>query len=224
MYKKSVIINRAVPGSGKSTISECIMDALKACGYSSSIHSTDSYFITEDRRYGFTPEKLAEYHRMNLEAFTKSLRDGVDLVICDNTNLSSWQSEPYTDAARKYDYQIILIDYPPREPEKHIETQIPSPEKPDAHEVPPDSILDKIEEYHRHKNLLDKKNPVDPEKNRREVWDNDIMDVRLTDQLLNHYDLDYLITIQPDEYHTIKDSIGERIINLMKINRENGED
>ena len=214
--KKTVIIKRAVPGSGKTTISNSIAKAIKAKNLKIGIHSTDNYFM-ENNVYKFDVEKLEKYHKKNLQDFTKDLINQVDLVICDNTNLSSWQSEPYTDAARKYNYQIIFIDYPPREPEKHFETQIITPEKPDAHGVPPEDILAKIEEYHKHKNLLDKNSKIDPEINIREIWDDELNDIKKSTEILKHYDLDFLITIQPDEYHEAKTTIGEKILEIMEV-------
>ena len=47
MIKPTVIINRAVPGSGKSTIATCIVEALRLKNLTASIHSTDEYFIKE---------------------------------------------------------------------------------------------------------------------------------------------------------------------------------
>ncbi len=52
MEKKFVIINRAVPSSGKSTISRIISEGLAKMGYIMKIHSTDEYFMF-DGKYVF---------------------------------------------------------------------------------------------------------------------------------------------------------------------------
>ena len=44
-YCKTVLINRAVPGSGKTTFSNCIYDAVRGAGLSIAVHSTDSFFM-----------------------------------------------------------------------------------------------------------------------------------------------------------------------------------
>jgi hypothetical protein len=44
-YFKTVLINRAVPGSGKTTFSKCIYDAFRGAGLSIAVHSTDSFFM-----------------------------------------------------------------------------------------------------------------------------------------------------------------------------------
>ena len=215
MIKKTVIINRAVPGSGKTTITNVIVSNLKSKGIPVSIHSTDEYFM-KDNSYDFKPEKLAENHRKNLEAFIRDMEKGIPLVICDNTNLSSWQSEPYIEAARQHNYQIIIINFTPRELEKHVETQIITDERPDAHGIPPEDLIDKLDEYNRNLNLLDKSKPV-TEENYREIWDNEINDTVKSDKLLNHYDLDHLINYMPEYYHDKNYDIGAVILSLMEF-------
>ena len=44
-FKKTVIINRAVPGSGKTTLARCINSVLKNAGLSIVSHSTDNFFM-----------------------------------------------------------------------------------------------------------------------------------------------------------------------------------
>ena len=92
---KTVIINRAVPGSGKSSISNTIEETLAAENVNIAVHSTDNFFM-RGNRYCFDITKLSKYHWMNLAAFTEDLRAGTDVVICDNTNLQTWQTLPYT--------------------------------------------------------------------------------------------------------------------------------
>ena len=57
MIKKTVIINRAVPGSGKTTITNCIVNELQNNNLNIAIHSTDEYFMIENR-YVFDISKL----------------------------------------------------------------------------------------------------------------------------------------------------------------------
>ncbi len=108
--KKTVLINRAVPGSGKTTYTNVIIERLNQLGITRAVHSTDSFFMV-DGRYVFEVEKLNGYHRDNLANFVLSLANGVDFVVCDNVNLSPWQTEPYTQAARAHGYQIIFMAF-----------------------------------------------------------------------------------------------------------------
>ncbi len=120
---KLVIINRAIPGGGKTSLTKQIEELAKSLEHSISVHSTDEYFIQIDeegiRRYVFDKKKLNEYHQNNQEAFKQALENRIDIVVCDNTNFESWQSKPYTDMAREFGYKILLIDFKPRELELH---------------------------------------------------------------------------------------------------------
>ena len=70
---KTVLINRAVPGSGKTTFAKNIFAAVSSAGLSIAIHSTDEYFMRNDR-YVFDVSMLGDYHRRDLAAFKKSLK------------------------------------------------------------------------------------------------------------------------------------------------------
>ena len=192
--RKTVIINRAVSGSGKTTISRCIAETIKTAGLSVAIHSTDDYFITPLGTYDFIPEKLEKYHQKNLDAFCANINMGIDLVINDNTNLSSWQSEPYIEAGKNAGYQIIVIEYEPRSLDEHVESQIMTENNPDAHGVPEETIIQMISKYYEFKKLLDNKHQ------------NDNKD-------------DFVIEILPHEFHSAKKSIGESILNLIRVQR-----
>ena len=159
-FVKTVIINRAVPGSGKTTIARCITQALQSAGLQVVNHSTDEFFMY-DGRYCFDISKLHEYHQQNLKNFIADLQRGTDVVICDNTNLQPWQTAPYTDNARKYGYRIIFLNLTPRELHKHVQAQMVTPEKPDAHGVPEDRLAEFIEDFNTYNSLLDKKAPID---------------------------------------------------------------
>ncbi len=45
---KLVIINRTIPGGGKTSLTKQIEELAKNLGYSISVHSTDEYFIQID--------------------------------------------------------------------------------------------------------------------------------------------------------------------------------
>ncbi len=149
---KLAIINRTIPGGGKTSLTKKIEESAKRSGYSISIHSTDEYFIQIDeegiRHYVFDKNKLNEYHQKNQEAFKQALESNIDIAVCDNTNFESWQSKPYTDMARKFGYKILLIDFKPRKLEEHLEAQIVTKERPDAHQVDRD-VLERMYKEHR---------------------------------------------------------------------------
>ena len=81
---KTVLINRAVPGSGKTTFAKNIFATVSAAGLSIAVHSTDEYFM-RDGRYVFDVSRLGDYHRRNLVVFKESLARGVDVVVKGKT-------------------------------------------------------------------------------------------------------------------------------------------
>lgn len=211
---KTVLINRAVPGSGKTTFAKNIFGTVSSAGLSIAVHSTDEYFM-RDGRYIFDISMLGEYHRRNLAAFKESLAKGIDLVVVDNTNLHPWETEPYTTAARAAGYRIILMNFLPREFEKHMESQKVTPEKPDAHEVPESSMREHIADFNNYNELLDKNAVPDPARHFNYRWDDYLQDVVRVPTPVKPFDYDTLIQITPETYHDLKDKIGHEIMSLM---------
>ncbi len=213
--RKTLIINRAVPGSGKTTISNCIVSAMKAHGLSTAIHSTDEYFMAPDGRYVYDITKLYAYHQQNFKVLLESLKKEIDVVICDNVNLSPWQTRPYTQAAREFGYYIIFVTFEPRELDKHILSQRVTAEKPDAHGVAEDVIIAMIEEYHSYSGLMDKDSRIDPEIHLEYAWDSENNMKIPTGNPSPPFDLDAMIEINPHEYHDMQTHIGHDIIQMM---------
>lgn len=210
-YCKTVLINRAVPGSGKTTFSRRIYEAVRGAGLSIAVHSTDEFFMVGDR-YEFRLEKLGEYHKRNLANFINSLKKGVDLVVVDNTNLKPWECEPYTLAAREVGYRIVLFNFLPREFEKHLASQQVTPEKPDAHQVSGELLKRFIAEFHLYNDLLDKDFVPDPKVHINCIWDEEALQLRPIDSPVHHFDYDDMLVVDPYEYHALKDEIGKLML------------
>jgi tRNA uridine 5-carbamoylmethylation protein Kti12 len=109
---KLAIILRGLPGSGKSYWAEQYMASqglavavrVKQYGY----FSTDSFFIC-DGKYRFEPQKLSQYHQLNLAGFIQALAHSEPLVICDNTNIARWEYCAYQVAAKALGYQVRVV-------------------------------------------------------------------------------------------------------------------
>ncbi len=212
--ERVVIINRAVPGSGKTTLTKSIVKELKSNNLDVAIHSTDEYFM-ENGRYMFDITKLEEYHKKNLQQFTDSVKQGIDVVICDNTNIAPWQTEPYTKVARENGYKVIIFTLNPRELQKHIDSQKVTPEKPDAHGVGEEILKRMIDEYYIYDDLLNPKTIIDKDKHIHYVWDQETLSKKEVGSA-KHFDCDVVFRVMPWEYHHLKDSIGAKFLKIIK--------
>ena len=217
MIKKTVIINRAIPGSGKTTIINCILHKLKNNDINVAIHSTDKYFMVGNR-YVFDIAKLYQYHQKNLLEFEKSISKKLDVVICDNTNIAPWQTEVYTELARRYNYQILVITLDPRELEKHVASQKVTPQKPDAHEVSEDILKTMIKEYYIYDDLLNPRILINEDKHLQYKWDTATHTKTITGTA-KHFDSDYIIRILPNEYKNLQQTIGTKILKFIEAQK-----
>lgn len=213
-FRKTVIINRAVPGSGKTTISRSINTVLNTAGLNIGLHSTDDYFMV-DGQYMFDLRRLAEFHQKNRESFSRDLNAGKDIVICDNTNLMPWQTESYTRQARQNGYYIIFLNFTPRALKQHVQAQMVTPEKPDAHGVPESVLRQFIDDFNTYDDLLDRSAGINPHRHFNYAWDErNCVQVRLPGTP-KHFDSDAVITIKPEDYHNMKNTVGSQLLQVI---------
>jgi len=97
---------RGISGSGKST------RARELAGHEGVIYSTDDWHINDKGQYNFDPSKNKAYHQLNLEDFTRSLQDGLPLLIVDNTNMRKWEYERYVSLAQENGYEVVINEMP----------------------------------------------------------------------------------------------------------------
>ena len=99
--EKLVILMRGVPGSGKSTLASQV----KAKGV---VLSTDDFFVNRIGEYVFNPILLPEAHQWNQKRAENEIKQGTYPIIIDNTNLESWELQPYICLAIKCVIVCIL--------------------------------------------------------------------------------------------------------------------
>jgi predicted kinase len=110
MSKRAIILS-GVSGSGKSTMA----DKLRAeAGHQAAVCSAD-YFYETTTGYKFDASKLGEAHAQCLRMWLTYMQEGRPLVICSNTNLTTWEIAPYyqTALALGYEPEIITIHCKP---------------------------------------------------------------------------------------------------------------
>jgi tRNA uridine 5-carbamoylmethylation protein Kti12 len=104
--RRWVIVMRGLPGSGKSTFANQMVQAADRMGFRAVICSADRFFINREGIYQFRHHLLAEAHQFCRDAFDNIMavndRDDdkyADIVIVDNTNIRHFEFEHYKRAA-----------------------------------------------------------------------------------------------------------------------------
>lgn len=214
-FTRTVIMNRTMPGSGKTLLSCCITDAILAAELTISSHSTDDFFMG-DERYCFDPTELSDYPYWNLLDFQQSLRRSVDAVVCDNMNLlQTWQPLPYAELTRRHGYQIIFMNLTLHELRKHVAAHQVTPEKTDTHGIPEARLVDFIRDFNKYDESLNPAAVINPAEHHHYVGNQRKVRPEVSGSA-SHFDLDLLVTIRPDEYHEAKKLTGADFLALIR--------
>jgi predicted kinase len=109
---KYFIIMRGIPGCGKSTLAQQLEKDAQDLGMTTVICSTDSFFMVEGV-YKFDQKLLGPNHEKNRAKAKYYIGEGYDVIIIDNTNLTTKEVEPYCEMGLDAGYIVRLI-VPPR--------------------------------------------------------------------------------------------------------------
>ena len=74
-----------------------------------------------------------------------------------------------------------------------------------------------IADFWAYNDPLDKATAPDPNRHFNYRWDDEKQDVVKLPGTAKHFDYDTLVSITPEEYHTLKDSIRAQILSLVRI-------
>jgi len=138
MSKKRVIVLSGLPGSGKSTWAKEKLGKLASGRVPNDIYppgtirahengiliSADLFFMKEDsegkEEYVFSPEKIGEAHASCFRNFIWAMEEShrgstksLDLIIIDNTNLSTEEIAPYMLGAAAFGYESEIFSILP---------------------------------------------------------------------------------------------------------------
>lgn len=107
---KQLIIIRGLPGTGKSTLAQKIIDSLKYSNVDRYIHAeADMFFVGDDGVYRFDPSKLDLAHISCQLSVNDGMENGIDCIIVSNTFTTADEIQPYLDLAEEYGYAVKVI-------------------------------------------------------------------------------------------------------------------
>jgi ABC-type molybdenum transport system ATPase subunit/photorepair protein PhrA len=107
---KTLYILRGLPGSGKSALSNTIVDSIAVC-------EADQYFVDKETgEYKFNPDEIKIAHQWckdEVENRMKYNQDtyGLDYseIVVSNTFTQEWEMDPYFKLAEKYGYRVFSL-------------------------------------------------------------------------------------------------------------------
>ena len=103
MMKKSLILIRGLPSSGKSTLAW-----QELLNVPQSFEADDYFYVDEE--YKFDPTKLADAHKDCQERVMKAMKTGDENIIVSNTFTQRWEMQPYINLAEKFGWKLVVID------------------------------------------------------------------------------------------------------------------
>ena len=101
--KKSLILVRGIPGSGKTTFAEMLAKSLHA-----QVFSADDYFLV-DGQYKFNATKLGEAHTLCVQNTEDAMWGQEPIIFVANTFTTPREMKVYFDIAAKYGYDVFSI-------------------------------------------------------------------------------------------------------------------
>ena len=106
--EKTLVLMRGVSGSGKSTYANKLIKRVQSLFKLSAVKvSADDFFI-KDGVYKFHAGKLQLAHGACKKNAKNAMKDGIDLVVVDNTNTQEWEMKPYIHMAKRYGYRVVF--------------------------------------------------------------------------------------------------------------------
>jgi adenylate kinase family enzyme len=105
----TILIERGLPGVGKSTLAE----VLKLIHKDSLVLSSDDYFYDSvTKTHNFDKEKIKEAHEWNFDRFKKAIEDQVPNIIVDNSNIKAYHYHHYLDYGQRHNYLVAVVTIP----------------------------------------------------------------------------------------------------------------
>ena len=156
--KKTLLMVRGIPSSGKTTLAKTIVELINNLSFNASLQDNAVMFAADDffekdGKYEFDASLLGKAHNMCKENTRKALKNGIEFVIVSNTSTTESELEPYIKMAKEHNYNFTSIIVESRHGNMN------------EHNVPPSKIeemkkkiFNKIVKINRKKSLMNNSN------------------------------------------------------------------
>jgi predicted kinase len=106
-YIGDLILLRGIPGSGKTTLGELILQS--PSNETPDVISADDYFIDELGNYKYDVNKIKEAHNdCQVRCANKMKLESAKIIVA-NTFTQEWEMEKYYEMAERYHYRVHSV-------------------------------------------------------------------------------------------------------------------
>ena len=102
-----LILLRGVPGSGKSTLGEVILNCPQST--TNTVLSADDLFTDSSGNYNFDSSRIKEAHNLCQQKCAEKMKLGLYKIVVANTFTQEWEMSPYYEMAERYNYRIHSV-------------------------------------------------------------------------------------------------------------------
>jgi len=107
MYTGDLILLRGVPGSGKSTFANVILQ--QPNNNPQEVLSADDFFVNNEGVYIFDGTKIKEAHNYCQFRCSERMRQEISRIVVANTFTQEWEMETYYEMAKRYNYRVHSV-------------------------------------------------------------------------------------------------------------------
>jgi len=107
IYTGDLILLRGVPGSGKSTFANVILQ--QPNNNPQEVLSADDFFVNNEGVYIFDGTKIKEAHNYCQFRCSERMRQEISRIVVANTFTQEWEMDIYYEMAKRYNYRVHSV-------------------------------------------------------------------------------------------------------------------
>jgi predicted kinase len=107
IFTGDLILLRGLPGSGKSTFANVILQ--QPSNNPQEVLSADDFFVNNEGVYVFDSSKIKEAHNYCQFRCSERMRQGIARIVVANTFTQEWEMEEYYKMSERYNYRVHTV-------------------------------------------------------------------------------------------------------------------